>query len=217
MDENIYVQYGCGMSAPAGWRNFDASPTLRFERIPILGRLYTKNSNRFPSNIEFGDITRKLPVSPSACKGVYCSHVLEHLSLNDFRIALRNTFDLLEPGGIFRFVLPDLELMVRQYVDNTSSDAAIVFIKDTLLGQEKRERGIRSIFASWAGNSQHLWLWDYKSIKQELEKAGFVDVRRAYFGDSSDPYFSNAEDQGRWNNALGIECFKPIPNSKDAK
>jgi len=29
-DRDAYVQYGCGFCAPATWRNFDASPTLRF-------------------------------------------------------------------------------------------------------------------------------------------------------------------------------------------
>ena len=50
MSDGLYVQYGCGFSAPAGWMNFDASPTLRFERSPI-GFLYTRNSERFPRNV----------------------------------------------------------------------------------------------------------------------------------------------------------------------
>jgi len=47
---DIYAQYGCGWSAPDGWRNFDASPTLRFVRLPILGRLYSRNEKRFPNS-----------------------------------------------------------------------------------------------------------------------------------------------------------------------
>ena len=83
-----YVQYGCGFSAPQSWRNFDASLTLRFERLPIIGTLYTKNSARFPENVEFGYIVYGLPVKENSCQGVYCSHILEHLSLEDFRKAL---------------------------------------------------------------------------------------------------------------------------------
>ncbi|MCP5113600.1 MAG: hypothetical protein GY953_22435, partial [bacterium] len=51
----LYVHYGCHFTAPDGWLNFDASPTLRFERFPILGRLYTKNESRFPPNVRYGD------------------------------------------------------------------------------------------------------------------------------------------------------------------
>ncbi len=94
-----YLQYGCGWSAPKGWRNFDASPTLRFERLPLIGRLYTRNSQRFPENVEYGDIVKGLPVAEESFHGVYCSHVLEHLSLADFRTALINTWRILKGGG----------------------------------------------------------------------------------------------------------------------
>src|SRR5712691_5357503 len=109
MSNNLYVHYGSGWCAPPNWRNFDASPTLRFERIPVIGRLYTKNATRFPENIEYGDIVKGLPIEDESCKAIYCSHVLEHLSLEDFRVALRNTHKLLRKDGVFRFVMPDLE------------------------------------------------------------------------------------------------------------
>jgi hypothetical protein len=65
----MYMQYGCGWSAPTAWENFDASPTLRFERIPVLGRLYTKNARRLPENIRYGDIVRGLPIPAKSCNG----------------------------------------------------------------------------------------------------------------------------------------------------
>ncbi len=54
MSNTQCVQYGCGWSAPFSWRNFDASLTLRFERLPLIGHLYTKNESRFlgMSNME---------------------------------------------------------------------------------------------------------------------------------------------------------------------
>lgn len=209
MNKGVYIQFGCGWSAPEGWRNFDASPTLRFERLPILGRLYTKNESRFPNNVEYGDIVKGLPIPTGSCKAIYCSHVLEHLSLEDFRRAVRNTISVLEPAGVFRFVLPDLEWEINQYIRDPAADAAIKFMRSTGLGYEKRARGIKQFLIGWMGNSQHLWMWDYKSIKKELEDAGFVEVRRALFGDSSDPVFKDVEDEGRWVNCLGIECKKP--------
>ena len=74
---STYVEYGCGWSVPEtdGWRHFDASPTLLFERIPVIGKLYTKNRVRFPDHVEFGDIVRGLPVEAQSLDGVYCSHV----------------------------------------------------------------------------------------------------------------------------------------------
>ena len=205
---NEYVQYGCGMSGPEGWRNFDASPTLRFERIPFIGNIYTKNKVRFPKSIEYGDIVRGLPVSDNSCKGVYCSHVLEHLSLEDFRLALINTYRILQTGGRFRLVLPDFEYIVLRYVNDPSANAASVFFKSTDLGKEKRSRGFKGFIKEWLGNSQHLWMWDYKGIAQELENAGFCDVRRSEYSDSADGKFREVEDKSRWDNCLGVECMK---------
>lgn len=91
MQKLLFVQYGCHHCAPKTWQNFDASPTLRFERFPILGKLYTKNPTRFPENVEYGDIVKGLPLPSNSCDGVYASHVLEHLALEDIRVALKNT------------------------------------------------------------------------------------------------------------------------------
>lgn len=40
--------------------------------------------------------------------GVYASHMLEHLSLDDCSRALRKIRRLLAPAGLVRLVLPDL-------------------------------------------------------------------------------------------------------------
>ncbi len=64
---HVYVQYGCGYSACEGWLNFDASPTLRIERIPLFGNIisaaFSGNRDRFPASVRYGDI-RKGPLVP---------------------------------------------------------------------------------------------------------------------------------------------------------
>jgi SAM-dependent methyltransferase len=209
MTDLSFVQYGCGWSAPKGWRNFDASPTLRFERLPLVGRMYTKNAERFPDGVEYGDIVKGLPIPPESCDAVYCSHVLEHLSLVDFGIALRNTHLVLKPGGLFRCVLPDLEFEAKRYLENPGHGAALEFMRNTYLGQESRKRGLGGLLASWLGNSQHLWMWDYKSFEPALRGAGFDQVRRAAFGDSACQMFARVEERSRRENCLGVECRKP--------
>jgi len=209
MADSRYVQFGCGMSAPPGWRNFDASPTLRYERLPVLGRLYKRNGVRFPQSVEFGDIVKGLPVADNSCSGVYCSHVLEHLSLEDFRKAVRNTFRIVAPGGIFRLVLPDLRYCIDKYLQTSGPKAAHAFLQDTLLGHERRSRGWDGLTRLWLGNSKHLWMWDYDAMELELREVGFVDVRRAHMGDSADATFHGIEVPHRWDNCLGVECKKP--------
>jgi len=205
---DIYVQYGCGWSAPKGWLNYDSSPTLRFERIPILGRMYTKNSERFPNNVVYGDILKSLPLMDQDVRGLYCSHVLEHLTLNDLRVALRESYRVLSVKGTFRMVVPDLEYFIDNYNESTSTMAAINFLRGTGLGVENKGSGLIDFIKSMYGNSQHLWMWDYKSLKEELKKTGFVEIRRAQYGDSSDVRFNEVESKERWDNCLGIECKK---------
>lgn len=204
-----YVQYGCGWSAPDTWRNFDASPTLRFERIPVLGNLYTKNATRFPSNVEYGDIVKGLPIPTNTCNAIFASHVLEHLALNDFSVALNHTFDLLKPGGVFRVIVPDLRAIAQSYLQSSNPLAAHEFMRDSSLGSEIRPRGVAGLLKNWLGNSSHLWMWDFNSMQSALNDAEFVSVRRCEFGDSADPMFMAVEDRERFINAVAIEARKP--------
>jgi hypothetical protein len=204
----FYVQYGCGLSAPREWSNFDASPTLRFQKIPVLGAL---SPTRWPTNVKYGDIIKGLPIQSESVDGLYCSHTLEHLSLNDMRIALKNSYKVLKKGGVFRCVLPDIEHIAKSYIDalqKGDKNASIQFMKNTLLGVEQRPRGLRGLIGTYYGNSHHLWMWDHESLIEELKNAGFIEIRRAKFNDSQDPMFKLVEDESRFENAVALECRK---------
>ena len=204
-----YVQYGAGLCGPEGWLNFDASPRLRMQRLPLIGGLFRSFGPRFPKTIHFGDIIHGLPLQEAYCDAIYCSHVLEHLSLSDFRIALRNTYSHLKPGGRFRLVVPDLEHLARAYLSSTDPEASIAFMKGSFLGHPDRPRGLAGLLSAWLGNSAHLWMWDEKALEKELAQAGFTGIRRARYGDSGDPAFAAVETPVRWENCLGMDCFRP--------
>lgn len=207
-----YVQYGCGLDAPLEWINYDASPTLRLQNTPILGSILNKWLNvRFPPNVLYGDIISGLPEKNNSCDGIYCSHTLEHLSLNDFRIAIRNSYSILKEKGIFRLVVPDLEYLARTYIENLGfekSDASIQFLSESMLGLENRPKTLRQKISFLYGNSHHLWMWDFYSLANELNKAGFKNIKRCRFGDCNDVHFAFVERESRFTNALAIECIK---------
>lgn len=208
----IYVQYGCGLSAPKEWTNFDISPTLRIQNIPILGPIFKDRLNTiFPKNALYGNIIKGLPVNDNSCDGLYCSHTLEHISLNDFRKALINSYKILKPGGIFRCVVPDLELAARTYIndyDKGNHSSSLNFMNSTLLGINERPRGFKGFISSFLGNANHLWMWDKKSLSEELKKVGFKEIRVCEFNDSEDTMFKHVEDLTRFQNAVSIECRK---------
>jgi hypothetical protein len=211
------VQFGCGWKAAKSWMNFDASPTLRFERIPVIGQFYQKNSSRFPDNVIYGDIVKGLPIAPGSVARLFASHVLEHLSYEDALIAINNSYALLVPGGVFRVIVPDLKLRAEKYIaksDQSHPLAAIDFMRSTMLGQEHRRRGLRGLLHSVFGGSDHRWMWDEASLSAALHEAGFAGIRRCVYGDSGDPLFAEVEDLSRFIDndivELAIECRRPL-------
>lgn len=204
----LKVQYGAGPKAFAGWRNYDASPTLVLQRLPLAGAAFRRAlAPRFDDAVVYGDIAARLPLADNSVRYLYCSHVLEHLALADFRAALGESLRVLEPGGIFRGVLPDIEVYARRYLSDRSVEACSSFMRATFLGQERRPRGISGLLRAALGNSRHRWMWDYKGLSAELERAGFASVRRAEFGDSAAAAFAGIEEEDRWTDGLGFECI----------
>lgn len=205
----MFVQYGSGLKAPITWENFDNSPSLRLKRLPVVGLLV--RSPAWPASVKVGDIVSGLPVPDESCDAIYCCHVLEHLSLSDFRRALKNTYRYLRPQGVFRLVVPDLAQAINQYNTSSLPDAAVTFLSSgTMLGTVDRPRGLLGLLRQVLGNSRHLWMWDYPSLAKELGDAGFVRVRRAYFGDSGIPAFTDVEDADRWNPSccVGVHAIR---------
>lgn len=206
------LHIGCGMNAPIKWDNYDASPTLRFERLPIVGKLYTKNATRFPENVKYGNIVNGLDVEKNSVDAAYCSHVLEHLSKKEFYIALKNIYSYLKVGGVFRMIMPDLHSYAKQYLNDYSeqlNDSSIKFMNSTLLGiEEERKRGLLSILKNGLSNSRHIWLWDDISTKKALDDIGFKSVNRCSFQESSVDYFNDIEKKGSFNDAFCLECQK---------
>jgi predicted SAM-dependent methyltransferase len=210
----LYVQYGCGpYSAPKGWKNFDASPTLRIQQLPLIGKLLRHRMHvAFPKDVLQGNILKELPgVTENSCDGVYCSHVLEHLSYEDCQLAVSNTHRIMKPDGYFRCVVPDLEAAAREYVQDLSNldrEANTKFLEKTMLGKKQRQRGIKNLLSTYLGNHEHLYMWDTLSLTNILQEAGFKNVRPCRFNDCSDEMFKLVEESSRFDNAVALEAIK---------
>lgn len=219
----IYVQYGAGNIAIPGWVNFDASPTLRLQKIPLLGKLLQPKLNCvFDDDIRYGNIVKGLPIAPNSVSGLFCSHVLEHLSYMDFMTALKNSFEYLKPGGVFRIIVPDLEFYIKEYQKTLASDnpgewpfAAIEFCKGTCFGVKGSRSGFVDRLTDAFRNSNHRWMWDYWSMSQVLTDHGFVNVKRFQQGDCDDEMFLRPERDHQFGDrsasyGLALECTKPF-------
>ncbi len=215
MQKIIYAQYGAGTEAVPGWLSFDASPTLRLQRLPIIGNLLRSRLNCvFDDEIQYGDIVRGLPLPDESVDVIFCSHVLEHLALEDFYTALENTKRVLKSGGVFRVIVPDLRLDVEDYLKAYSSPdagvASITFFKNSCVGMIKRSKTFKELLIEYFGNSSHRWMWDEKSLSRALHEAGFLDIQRFYQDDSNQKYefISRPERPHQFERAIALQCKK---------
>ena len=212
-----YVQYGSAYSTGNGWLNFDASPTLRIQKLPIAGKLLARlsgNPQPFPDEVLYGDVVKGLPLATGSVDGLYACHVLEHLTLADMRAALTESLRVLKPGGVFRLIVPDLKSRAKAYVEaGDDPEAAHAFMRSTYLGVESRGQTISARLRAAIGNSAHLWMFDFPAMSAELNRAGFVAIRRAAFGDADDPMFARVELADRFiaDNIVevAVEACKP--------
>jgi SAM-dependent methyltransferase len=215
--KHTLVQYGCGLSCPDGWHNYDVSPRLKAERTPVLGWVLRQMGNAmFPPGVKFGDIVAGLPHPEMSVDAIYCSHVLEHLDRESVPIALANTFRLLKPGGTFRLVVPDLTWRIDQFTKMQKSDpklAADTLLKNCHLGRQYAVRGTIERVKLALGNSAHLWMYDEALISQLIVDVGFIHVRRCNFGDAQDAFWEQVEDRTRFEDnghlELSVEAIKP--------
>lgn len=215
--KKLYVQYGAGKEAEKDWLNYDSSPTLRIQKTPILGLLLRRWLNYISDDeIKYGDIVKGLPIQHNTVDGLFCGHVLEHLTRTDFDTALNNSFNYLKPGGKFRLVVPDLQIYIQEYIKSSSSDnyliknaAAEDFCKNTLFGKTETRANLLNRIKAAFGNSTHQWMWDYDSLSEALRTHGFINIRPFLKGNADDEIFLRPEREYQFAKGLAIECEKP--------
>ena len=214
----LNVQYGCGLSCPDRWQNFDSSPRLRLERLPgFAGIIRAFGRALFPTGARYGDIVKGLPIADGSVDALYCSHVLEHLDRESIETALANSIAILKPGGTFRLVVPDLTWRAERFLSQQNQGnylAADNFMEATYLGERSAQFTLAQKLRRGLGNSAHLWMYDYALLSQLLIDAGLVDIRRCKFGDSKIEAFTVVEDKGRFVEVgyeeLAIEARRPV-------
>ena len=92
-----YVNLGCGTRIHPDWENVDFYKTGPSVRVH--------------------DLRKGVPYENEVFNAVYHSHLLEHFPKNEGKRFLRECYRVLRRGGIVRVAVPDLEGMVRVYLE----------------------------------------------------------------------------------------------------
>lgn len=119
--DDTCFQFGAGNEVVVGCRNFDVSPCCGLPSLALIGRLF--NGDRtFASNVLYGDIAKRLPLSSNSVKVLFALHVLEHLSYDDALTALKNSYKMFKHGGCFRLIVPNLKFYLDVFRTKLNSD-----------------------------------------------------------------------------------------------
>jgi SAM-dependent methyltransferase len=200
------VQVGCGLRARDGWLNFDKSPSLLLSKIPLVNKMLKLPA--WTPNAKYGCIVNGLGLPDGSCCRIYADQVFEHLTLEGFRNALKNAHKLLVPGGVIRFFIPHLKEMIEEYQANADSQASHLLMLRLGMGVEHESRGLEGLLRNLFGNSRHRWIWDEKSLRDELSRAGFTDIKVVKYGDSGDEMFDRIELPVPWDFSLGVQASR---------
>jgi ubiquinone/menaquinone biosynthesis C-methylase UbiE len=170
-----------------------------------------------------------LPVGDERAKIVYSSHCLEHLPMRTVEHLLAEIYRIMEPDGLLRLALPDMDFFSRAYgrgdndyminvVDNSGQYKPLsleqnwlsqfaypcsVLCKETPelhIGDEEVKKLINDLGYEGAMDEivgripddlsldifPHINWFNEKKLKGLLEKAGFVDIEKSAYGQSSE-------------------------------
>ncbi|OKH11236.1 class I SAM-dependent methyltransferase [[Limnothrix rosea] IAM M-220] len=92
----MYLNLGCGSRFHEQWSNIDFKPN--------------------PPDVVGHNLLKGIPFKNQTFEVVYHSHLLEHLKKKQAKSFLHECFRVLVPKGTIRVVVPDLEQIVRCYL-----------------------------------------------------------------------------------------------------
>ena len=132
---------------------------------------------------------------------IYNCHVLEHFKRRDVVRVLQEWYRVLKPGGVLRVSVPDFSKLCQVYQSEGNIDRVI----GALFGRQDYLYNI------------HYNVFDFSSIKRDLEEAGFINVRQydwkttehADVDDYSQAYIPHMDKDNGLLISLNVECEKP--------
>ena len=121
------------------------------------------------------DVTRRWPIPDDSVDFLFSDNVIEHLTLDQARTALKEAHRVLRQGGVIRIVTPDVSELVRLYLAGPESAASL----RAELAQEGYlvAHQVDLLRFAFQDDGHHKgYLWDRDSLAVELRSSGFTSV-----------------------------------------
>jgi predicted SAM-dependent methyltransferase len=173
------LQIGAGGRDKEGWLNTEIEPT---------------------KGEAFLDASKVFPLPDESMHYVHSEHVIEHLTLDDGLVMLKESFRVLDHGGRVRIATPSLIKVVAVLQDPPTPDAA----EYTVAKARWHKYPQTADPACFLVNHQmysfgHKFLYTPKLLRARLEAAGFKDIKEYAAGESDDPGLRNVEVRTTWD------------------
>lgn len=174
------MNWGCGSHPAPGWINSD---------------------QKSGAGIDIScDIRNGLPLPNDSIAYIVSIHALEEVPYPDIVTVLQELRRVLEPNGILRLSLPDLEKGIEAY---RKKDRDYFLIPDD---EVKSIGGKLIVQLIWYGYSRTLFTYDF--IEELLFKAEFRYVNRCRYKESKSQYPDIVELDNRPQESLFVEAVK---------
>lgn len=152
------------------------------------------------------DLRNGIPADDNSLDLVYHAHMLEHLSYIDGINFIKECYRVLKPNGTMRILVPDLELWINAYSSKNRfffEEYRKVLDKDIYVTNA-------SIFMGMLHNHDHKCGYDFESLSWTVEQAGFKNILRTLYADSTIENIKEIEPliPLRIMETLCIECVK---------
>ena len=194
----IKINIGCGLSGISGWHNLDNSPTITLSRIPLLRSALKIPA--WPRDVRRYDVRKGLNFADDSVRYIYSSHTFEHFTYEESLAIAKDCRRKLAPGGVLRVVVPDLELIAREYLADDEPLAAQTFISRLSLNHS-----LQDVFHPGSNHSQ---MFDGRKLVYMLREAGFKNVEVSSYRQSAIPEIDQIELEVRRNESLYAEARK---------
>lgn len=174
------LNWGCGPKPVPGWLNADARPAPGVELC--------------------GDIRDGLPLPDDGLEYIVSIHALQELPYLDVVPALQQLRRVLQPGGVLRLSLPDLDRSIAAYQRN---DPAYFHVPDE---ETRAISGKLIVQMTWYGASRMLFTFEF--AEELLRRAGFATVRRCAFRETGSRFRAIVALDDRERESLFVEAEK---------
>ncbi len=172
------LHIGCGENILSDWLNSDIF--VYSDRILHL------------------DATDTFPFPSETFDYIFSEHMIEHISYLNGLSMLNECHRVLRNNGKIRISTPDLQFLIDLYRDE-KSELQREYIKWTTDNYIKSAPYYNDTFVinNFVRDWGHLFIYDEKTLRSSLEKAGFTEIVRCDLNESKDESFRNLENEKR--------------------